>query len=132
MTGLTIGQVAREVRLATSAIRYYEKAGLLPKPPRQSGLRRYGREILGRLAVIRVALDAGFTIRETRTFLTGFDAATKPSARWHTLASRKLVEVDAQMERARLMKKLLETSFRCGCPRIEDCERAIVSKKCGD
>src|SRR5437762_10176796 len=120
MTGLTIGQVAREVRLATSAIRYYEKVGLLPKPPRQSGQRRYCREILGRLAVIRIALDAGFTIRETRTFLTGFDAATKPSARWRALASRKVVEIEAQMRRTERMKALLETSFRCGCPRMED------------
>jgi MerR family redox-sensitive transcriptional activator SoxR len=80
--------------------------------------------------VVRIALDAGFTIRETRTFLTGFDVSTKPSARWRALASRKLVEVDAQMERARRMKALLESSFRCGCPRIEDCERAIASKTC--
>ena len=131
MPGLTIGHVAREAKLTSSAIRYYEKSGLLPKPPRVSGQRRYGREILGRLAVIRIALDAGFTIRQTRTFLTGFDAATKPSARWHALASRRLSEIEAQMERARRMKALLETSFRCGCPRIEDCERAVAAKQCG-
>ena len=131
MPGLTIGQVAREAKLAASAIRYYENEGLLPRPPRQSGQRRYDREILGRLAVIRIALDAGFTIRETRMFLTGFDAATKPSARWRALAARKLVEVDAQMERANRMKALLESGFRCGCPRIEDCERAIAAKTCG-
>ena len=131
MTGLTIGAVAREARLAPSAIRYYEKEGLLPKPPRASGQRRYGREILGRLAVIRVALDAGFTIGETRTFLTGFDASTAPSTRWRALASRKLAEIEAQMERARRAKALLESSFNCRCPQIEDCERAFAAKKCG-
>jgi MerR family redox-sensitive transcriptional activator SoxR len=131
MPELTIGQVAHEAKLATSAIRYYEKAGLLPKPPRRSGQRRYDRTILGRLALIRIALDAGFTVRETRTFLTGFDVTTKPSARWRSLASRKLEEVDAMMERAARMKVLLETGFRCGCPRIEDCERAIAAKRCG-
>jgi MerR family redox-sensitive transcriptional activator SoxR len=131
MPELTIGQIARHAKLATSAIRYYEKAGLLPKPRRQSGQRRYERETLGRLAMIRFALDAGFTIRETRTFLTGFDAAATPSARWRALAARKLIEVDAQMERARRMKKLLESGFNCSCPRIEDCERAIADKRCG-
>ena len=131
MPGLTIGAIAREAKLATSAIRYYEKAGLLPKPPRQSGQRRYGRDILGRLALIRIALDAGFTIKETRTFFTGFDSASTPSARWRALASRKLIEVEAQMERTRRMKVLLESSFNCRCPRIEDCERAIAAKKCG-
>jgi DNA-binding transcriptional MerR regulator len=131
MRGMAVGEVARMAGLAASAIRYYEKSGLLPKPPRISGQRRYDPEILGRLAVIKIALDAGFTIAETRTFLTGFDASTKPSARWRTLATRKLVEVEAQMERAKRMKALLETGFRCGCPRIEDCERAIASKSCG-
>lgn len=131
MRGLAIGEVARNAGLATSAVRYYEKAGLLPKPPRVSGQRRYDHEILGRLSLIRIALDAGFTVAEVRTFLTGFDAATRPSARWRALASRKLVEVEAQIERATRMKALLERGFRCECPRIEDCERKIASKSCG-
>lgn len=132
MRGMAVGEVARKAGLAASAIRYYEKSGLLPKPPRVSGQRRYDPAILGRLAVIRVALDAGFTIAEARAFLTGFDTGTKPSARWRILAARKLVEVEAQMERAKRMKTLLESSFRCGCPRIEDCERAIASRSCKD
>jgi MerR family redox-sensitive transcriptional activator SoxR len=130
MHGMAIGEVARKTGLATSAIRYYEKVGLLPKPPRISGRRRYGREILGRIAVIRNALDASFTIAETRAFLTGFSAETKPSARWKALAARKLIEVEAAIERASRMKMLLETSFRCGCPRIEDCEQAMAAKSC--
>ena len=80
--------------------------------------------------MIRIALDAGFTIAETRTFLTGFAAETKPSARWRALAARKLVELDAAMERTRRMKSILESGFRCECPRLEDCERAIASKSC--
>jgi MerR family redox-sensitive transcriptional activator SoxR len=130
MRGMAIGEVARKAGLATSALRYYEKAGLLPKQQRISKQRRYDAEILGRLAVIRIARDAGFTIAETRTFLTGFGAETRPSARWKTLASRKLGEVDALMDRALRMKALLESSFRCGCLRLEDCERAIASKSC--
>jgi len=130
MRGMAIGDVARKAGRSTSTIRYYEKAGLLPKPPRISGRRRYDPEILGRLAVIGIALEAGFTIAETRTFLTGFNVETRPSARWRVLASRKLAEVEVLMDRAKRMKALLESSFRCGCPRIEDCERAIASKSC--
>lgn len=130
MQGLSIGDVAREAGLATSAIRYYERSGLLPKPPRVSGQRRYGRDVLDRLGVIRIALDAGFTIAETHTFLTGFSAATKPSARWRALASRKLVEIEATIERTHRMKNLLERRFRCECLTIEDCERKIASKSC--
>jgi MerR family redox-sensitive transcriptional activator SoxR len=130
MRAMAIGEVARKAGIAASAIRYYEKAGLIPKPQRVSRQRRYAPEIMGRLAVIRIAREAGFSIAETRIFLTG---DSMPSARWRTLAERKLQEVEAIMQRARSMRALLESSFRCGCLRIEDCERAIAerpSKKC--
>src|SRR5215469_16271484 len=126
-SGLPIGEVARAADLAPSAIRYYEKAGLLPKPGRQSGQRRYGAETAARLRIIQLARDAGFTITETRTFLSGFSSATTPAARWRALAGRKLAELEAQSQRIERMKALLESSFHCGCLRIEDCERAIAS-----
>ncbi len=124
MSSMPIGELARSAGLAPSAIRYYEKAGLLSKPVRVGNQRRYGRAALGRLRIILLARDAGFTIAETRTFLTGFSAATPPSARWRVLAERKLAEIDTQMTRIARMRKLLATSFQCECLRIDDCERA--------
>jgi MerR family redox-sensitive transcriptional activator SoxR len=126
-SGLPIGEVARAAGLAPSAIRYYERAGLLPKPGRQSGQRRYGAETAARLRIIQLARAAGFTIAETRTFLSGFSPATTPAARWRALAERKLAELEAQSRRIARMKTLLESSFHCGCLRIEDCERVIAS-----
>jgi MerR family transcriptional regulator, redox-sensitive transcriptional activator SoxR len=125
MASMSIGQVARSCGLAPSAIRYYEKAGLLPKPVRVSHQRRYGREMIGRLRLLQVARAAGFTIAETRTFLTGFPAATPPAARWRTLAERKLTEIESQMTSLKRMKTLLDTSFRCPCLSLEDCARII-------
>lgn len=124
---MQIGELARAAGLAPSAIRYYEKAGLLPRPARQSGQRRYGAAAAARLRIIQLARDAGFTVAETRTFLSGFSQATTPAARWRALAERKLVELEAQSQRIARMKSLLESSFHCGCLRIEDCERAIAS-----
>jgi MerR family redox-sensitive transcriptional activator SoxR len=126
MAGMHIGQIGRVTGLTSSAIRYYEQAGLLPKPARQSGQRRYDAQAIARLRIILLAREAGFTISETRTFLTGFSASATPAARWRALAERKLVELDKQMSRIARMQKLLRTSFHCGCPRIEDCERVIV------
>jgi MerR family redox-sensitive transcriptional activator SoxR len=63
---LTIGEVARCTGVSTSAIRYYEEAGLLPEPERVGGKRRYEKEILRRLALIRGAKGAGFTLGEIR------------------------------------------------------------------
>jgi MerR family transcriptional regulator, redox-sensitive transcriptional activator SoxR len=125
MSSMSIGQVARICGLAPSAIRYYEKAGLLPKPIRVSRQRRYSDEVIGRLRLLQVAREAGFTIAETRTFVAGFSSTTPPAVRWQTLARRKLVEIEAQMAQLQRMKALLESSFHCRCMSIEDCARII-------
>jgi DNA-binding transcriptional MerR regulator len=129
MRELSIGAVARASGVAASALRYYERAGLLPAPPRRSGQRRYGERVFGRIALIRLALAAGFTVSETRLFVSGFSPDTPPAARWRLLAARKLEELKAQMQRTRRMKSLLETSFRCRCPRLEDCERFLEVRR---
>lgn len=127
MRTLSIGEVARGIGLAPSALRYYEKAGLLPKPLRAAGQRRYAPEVLGRLRIIRLARDAGFTIAETKTFLTGFSNTTPPAQRWNALAERKLAELDALMMRIAKMRALLARNFHCECLRIEDCERLMAT-----
>jgi len=113
--------VARRAGINASAIRYYEKAGLLPEPERVNGRRRYGPEVLDLLAVIRVAQRAGFTIAETRTLMAGFSVEGPPSERWRVLAREKLAEVVALIDRAEAMKGLLERGLRCECLSIEDC-----------
>jgi MerR family redox-sensitive transcriptional activator SoxR len=125
MSNMSIGHVAQICGLAPSAIRYYEKVGLLPKPIRVSRQRRYGAEVIGRLRLLQVAREAGFTIAETRTFVAGFSVTTPPAIRWRTLAKRKLEEIEAQIGQLERMKILLESSFRCQCLSIEDCARII-------
>ena len=124
--GMSIGEVAGRAGVRPSALRYYERIGLLPAPDRENGRRRYGgevlREVLDRLAVVRVAQQAGFTISEVRTLLDGFSDDTPPSERWRVLAREKLPEVEALVERALGMKDLLERGLRCECLRLEDCE----------
>src|SRR5919112_5297790 len=107
-----IGEVARKAGVKPSALRYYEGIGLLPQPVRTSGQRRYDgevlREVLDRLAVVRVAQQAGFTINEIGVLLNGFSEYTPPSERWRVLAREKLPEIEALVERALGMKQLLE------------------------
>jgi MerR family redox-sensitive transcriptional activator SoxR len=121
-----IGEVARRAGVRPSALRYYEGIGMLPRPERANGRRRYGgevlREVLERLAVIRAAQQAGFTITEIRALLDGFSEDTPPSERWRVLAREKLPEVEALVERALGMKRLLERGLRCECLRLEDCD----------
>jgi len=126
MPGLTIGQLAKASGFSASALRYYESAGLLPAPARESGRRRYDAQAAARLKIIRLAREAGFTVAETRTFLSGFSQATPPAARWRTLAERKLAEIDARTRQLEHMRALLTTNFECRCPTLADCERALI------
>jgi MerR family redox-sensitive transcriptional activator SoxR len=123
---MSIGEVARQAGVRPSALRYYEGIGLLPRPERENGRRRYEgevlREVLDRLAVVRVAQQAGFTINEIGVLLDGFSEDTLPSERWRVLASEKLPEIEALVERALSMKQRLERGLRCECLRLEDCE----------
>ena len=126
MKDVSIGEVARRAGVRPSALRYYERVGLLPSPGREDGRRRYGGEVLRevsyRLAVVRVAQQAGFTISEIKMLLDGFSEETPPSERWRVLATEKLPEVEALVERAAGMKRLLERGLSCECLRLEDCE----------
>ena len=124
-TAATIGEVARRAGVRPSKLRYYEGIGMLPSPERANGRRRYDaevlREVLDRLAIVRVSQQAGFTISEVRTLLDGFSEDTPPSERWRVLARDKLPEVEALVERALGMKDLLERGLRCECLSLEEC-----------
>jgi MerR family redox-sensitive transcriptional activator SoxR len=131
MPGLMIGELARQAGVMPSTLRYYEKVGLLPPPARVNLRRQYDRQILGRLRIILLARDAGFSIRETRAFLTGWNAAKTPSMRWREMATRKAVELNELLARVAQMKSILEVSFRCECRQLEDCERLLATRSCG-
>lgn len=87
-TALSIGQVAKQAGLRPSAIRFYEKAGLLPKPLRSGGQRRYDSSILSRLAVLQRAKECCLTLDEARGL---FNDHGRPSERWQRIARKKIV-----------------------------------------
>src|ERR1700681_891332 len=98
MPELTISEVARQVGLQASAIRYYERIGLLPRAPRMSGQRRYDVTALYRLAVIQRARQLGFTLDEVRELFFGFRAVPRASERWQAMSTKKLAELDTLMK----------------------------------
>jgi DNA-binding transcriptional MerR regulator len=118
---MTIGEVARRAGLRASAIRYYERIGLLERAERTSGHRVYGDGVLDRLAVIAFARASGFTLREIRRLFGG-----RPwSASLRRQAGAKLDELDAAIARARAMKTLLERALRCRCADLDQCGRLM-------
>ncbi len=131
MQKLTIGDIARSAGVQTSAIRYYERIGLLPPAQRVNSKRRYDASAIQKLNVIRLAQRAGFSIAEIQTLLHEFPHDIPPSARWQSLASRKIVELDAQMNEIQAMKILLEQTLRCQCATLEDCASFEEGEKPG-
>ncbi|HKW89904.1 MAG TPA: MerR family transcriptional regulator [Candidatus Acidoferrales bacterium] len=126
---MKIGELARKAGLSSSAIRFYEKAGILPRALRQSGQRRFTDEAHLHLTVIEIARSAGFTIAEIRALFHGFEKSTPASARWRRLAAQKEREIDLQIARLRSMQKLLRKSMRCRCIQLEDCGRILLSRR---
>jgi MerR family transcriptional regulator, redox-sensitive transcriptional activator SoxR len=118
---LSIGQVAERAGLNASAIRYYERAGLLPEPERTGGQRRYTDETLRRLEVIDISKRAGFTLDEVRLLLATSDAGEPLHPRLRALAERKLPEVDALIARAEAMRAWLAKARECHCSSLELC-----------
>jgi MerR family redox-sensitive transcriptional activator SoxR len=118
---LLIGEVARRTGIRTSALRYYEEAGILPKAARINGRRCYDTAAIRYVDALRFAQQAGFTLNEIKTLFQGFKADTPLSARWQLLARTKLTELDALTKRIERMRYALELGLKCGCVRIEDC-----------
>jgi DNA-binding transcriptional MerR regulator len=121
---LTIGEVAKQAALRASAIRYYEKKGLLPHPLRSGGQRRYDPSVLGRLAVLQRAKQSGFTLEEVQDL---FNDSGHPSECWQRIARKKLAELDAMVEHIATMRDLLQR--RCNCANLDECGRKVIEAK---
>ena len=128
---LSISEIANQVGLRPSAIRYYEQIGILPPAQRVSGQRRYDLTAVHRLVMIQRARQTGFTLPEIKQLFFGFRAGTPPSVRWQKLRSRKMIELDAMLEHIQTMRALLEQQGKCRCTALEECGKKIFEKQCG-
>ena len=122
---MKIGQLARRASLNASAIRYYEKCGLLAPPQRLGGQRRYPADALDRVLLIRFATDMDFTLAEIKLFLSGLRDNTRVGPRWKKLAARKLTEVEQNIARSFKLKTLLQGLLRCHCPSLQFCVQRL-------
>lgn len=116
---MNIGEVARRAGIRASAVRYYEAAGLLPPAARSGGQRRYGPDVLDRLALIGFAKAAGFRLAEIRELAGG------PKAKWPELVARRRSEIAALETQLRLAKRALRRVEGCACDTAAECGRRI-------
>jgi len=97
---MSVAQVAGKVGVRPDTIRYYERAGLLPPPPRTSGAhRRYGEETIDRLHFIQGAQRLGLRLRDIATLLAVRDTGSCPCEPAEQLLRQRISEIDAELAR---------------------------------
>jgi Hg(II)-responsive transcriptional regulator len=125
---MKIGELARRAEVGIDTVRYYERAGVLPRPRRQaSGYRDYGPADVARLQFIRRAKALGFSLDEIRELLQLSSAGNGGRAQVRTLAARRLRDVETRLAELEAMRRVLADLVRrcsgtgsvAGCPIIE-------------
>ena len=115
---VSITEVGRSTGLPSSALRYYERAGLIRPQARIGGKRHYSPSVLQRLAVIGLLKDVGFTISEIKKLV----ATRGGRQRWRELAEDKLSQIDDHIERVLNTRELLVAALSCNCDGFDHCD----------
>jgi len=124
MKSLTIGHLARESGVNLETVRYYERRGLLPKPPRSaSGYRLFPIEATRRLRFIQRAKELGFSLKEIGELLSLRVSPTTTSARIRAKAKAKIADIRSKIRSLESMEKTLQklTKSCTGCAPITEC-----------
>lgn len=120
---LPIGEIARRAGLATSALRYYERQGLISAIRTSGGQRRYQRNMLRRLAFIRAAQSVGLSLQEIRTALDTLPAQRTPTtADWARLSRSWRSRLDDQIAGLTALRDGLTSCIGCGCLSLRRCK----------
>jgi MerR family mercuric resistance operon transcriptional regulator len=102
---LTIGALAQAAGVGVETVRYYQRRGLLPRPARASGIRRYGRAEAQRIGFIKRAQALGFSLEEIRGLLSLQDGTDRASIR--AIAGQRLAQIRAHLRDLRKMERAL-------------------------
>lgn len=127
---MQISEAARRAGISPSAIRYYERIGLLPPAARRGSDRDYGTDDLKRLAVLKFARETGFSIAEIKAYFGDFTGSA--SDRWQHAATRKIAQLRAAIDTTAARLSRLEGMTRCRCAAFEDCGTRLSETGCAD
>lgn len=116
MERLTIGDVADQAHVNLETIRYYERRGLMPKPPRTpSGYRAFSSEAVNRVRFIKRAQELGFSLKEIKELLA---LRLAPGTSCEDIRGRteaKILDIEEKIESLQAMKKALKR-LAAACP----------------
>jgi MerR family redox-sensitive transcriptional activator SoxR len=119
---LTVGEVAARSGVAVTALHFYESKGLIKSQRNAGNQRRYGREVLRRVALIKVAQRLGIPLAQIGDALQMLPDDRAPTAAdWKILSERWRRELDERIEQLLLLRDRLDGCIGCGCLSMEAC-----------
>ncbi len=119
---LTVGELAARSGVAVSAIHFYESKGLIQSRRNQGNQRRYPREVLRRVAVIKVAQRVGIPLASIRDALSTLPEERTPTAAdWRRLSATWKAELNDRISRLTQLRDQLNRCIGCGCLSLKDC-----------
>ena len=128
MGSLTIGQLARRAGVGIETVRFYEREGLIPEPPRRpSGYRDYPLETVTRIVFIRRAKDLGFSLKEINELLDFRVKPRRSCSRVKQSAEAKIADIDGKIASLQRMRRALKDLTRACEDRTPTTECPILS-----
>jgi MerR family redox-sensitive transcriptional activator SoxR len=119
---LTVGEVAARSGVAVSALHFYETKGLIRSHRTSGNQRRYDRDVLRRVAVIRVAQDVGISLADIAATLAALpDGRTPTRDDWSAMSKGWAAELDRRILQLQKLRDGLADCIGCGCMSIEHC-----------
>jgi MerR family transcriptional regulator, redox-sensitive transcriptional activator SoxR len=122
---LTIGEIAQRSGLATSAIRYYERIGLIRAERTPGNQRRYRRDVLRRIAFVRIAQRVGLTLEEIVDSLSDLPIDKAPTSHdWERMTRGWRDRIDERIGILEALRGGLTACIGCGCLSLRTCSLA--------
>jgi MerR family transcriptional regulator, redox-sensitive transcriptional activator SoxR len=119
---LSIGEVAARSGVAPSALRFYERRGLIGSTRTDGNQRRYDRAVLRRLAFIQAGRAAGISLERIGAALATLPSSRTPTRRdWERLSNRWRDDLDGRIATLQALRERLTTCIGCGCLSIDKC-----------
>ncbi len=119
---LTVGELAARAGVAVSALHFYEAKGLIASRRNAGNQRRYSRDMLRRVALIKVAQRVGIPLAEIRAALDTLPHDQPPtSADWQRLSAHWRSQLDARLQQLTLLRDQLDQCIGCGCLSLDAC-----------
>jgi MerR family redox-sensitive transcriptional activator SoxR len=119
---LTIGEVADRTGVTVSALRFYEAKGLIAAKRSDGGQRRFAREVLRRVAFIRVAQQVGLSLDDVRAALASLPGERTPTvADWARVSKTWRAALDERIKLLELVRDDLASCIGCGCLSLHTC-----------